>query len=644
MSPSGRAALAGPISVLLTTIVLLGSQDHLQKENDFRLAPTAADCTYLKAPDSFPYSVELHRREVSDRSAKLGTYLEPILVRSPLTSADQAPMPRKNLVDDHIFSRLEAAGIQPAPLTSDQEFLRRVTLDLTGRIPSVSDVVNFLSDPSPAKRDNLVDSLMASPEFVDKWTMFFGDLYKVNAAATNVTVYQQGRDAMVSYLRTAISENKPYNEMATDLITAAGDNFSHGEANWVVNGTVPMGPVQDTYDGQAVNLASMFLGINVVDCLLCHDGARHLDTVNLWGKDRKRAEMWGLSAFFAQTRMARQAYPPVPAVSEYVVSDLSAGEYTLNTTNGNRSARQRIGNVTSVVPTYPFTGESIAPDTNRRQALAMDVTGDVQFSRAIVNYIWGKLMVEAFVTPASAFDLARLDPDKPPPAPWTLQPTNPQLLNALSRWFGENGYDLRQLIALIAKSNAYQLSSAYPGAWKPDYVPFYARHFVRRLDAEEIHDAVVKATGILPSYVMDYAGSLTPLPPVSWAMQLPDTREPRTNGTTAQFLNAFGRGDRDLAARNSSGSVLQGLSLMNNTFVMQRIHANNNGSAVQRLLAVTSDRYAIIGYLFFATLGRYATNEELSIALATMQRLGNTRGAEALQWALLNKVDFIYNY
>jgi hypothetical protein len=127
-------------------------------------------------------------------------------------------------------------------------------------------------------------------------------------------------------------------------------------------------------------------------------------------------------------------------------------------------------------------------------------------------------------------------------------------------------------------------------------------------------------------------------------MQLPDTREPRTNGAAAQFLNAFGRGDRDLAARDSSGSVLQSLSLMNNNFVMQRIHANNNGSTVQRLLSGTSDRRAIIGYMFFATLGRYATNEELNIAFATVQRLGNQRGAEALQWALLNKVDFIYNY
>src|SRR6266699_2636624 len=497
MSPSGRAALAGPISVLLTTIVLLGSQDHLQKEDDFRPAPTAADCTYLKAPDSFPYSVELHRREVSDRSAKLGNYLEPILVRSPLTSADQAPMPRKNLVDDHIFSRLEAAGIQPAPLTSDQEFLRRVTLDLTGRIPSVSDVVNFLSDPSPAKRDNLVDSLMASPEFVDKWTMFFGDLYKVNAAATNVTVYQQGRDAMVSYLRTAISGNKPYNEMATDLITAAGDNFSHGEANWVVNGTVPMGPVQDTYDGQAVNLASMFLGINVVDCLLCHDGARHLDQVNLWGSQQKRQNMCGLSAYFARVRMQRQVTATMPRqIAKYIVTDAAGGEYQLNTTSGNRTARRPIEGVGVVPPKNPFataanafaTGSGIEPGETRRLALARQVTSDVQFSRAIVNYIWQKFMVEAFVSPSNAFDLARLDPANPPPAPWTLQPTNPELLDALARWLQANQFDLRALMALITKSTAYQLSAVYPGNWDVSYVPYYARKYVRRLDAEEVHD------------------------------------------------------------------------------------------------------------------------------------------------------------
>src|SRR5688572_16947962 len=106
--------------------------------------------------------------------------------------------------------------------------------------------------------------------------------------------------------------------------------------------------------------------------------------------------------------------------------------------------------------------------------------------------------------------------------------------------------DLRQLIALIVKSNTYRLSSSYPGEWRAAYVPYYARKFARRLDAEEIHDAVVKATGILPRYTLDYAGALTPLPPVNWAMKLPDAKEPRSNAQVVQFLNAFGRGDRDL--------------------------------------------------------------------------------------------------
>ncbi len=284
------------------------------------------------------------------------------------------------------------------------------------------------------------------------------------------------------------------------------------------------------------------------------------------------------------------------------------------------------------------------PGDGRRMALARYLTNDPQFSRAIVNYVWEKLMVVAFVTPSNAFDPARLDPENPPPAPWTLQPTNPELLNALGQWFSDNGYDLRALISLIAKSNAYQLSCVYPGAWKADYVPYYARHYPRRLDAEELHDAIVKATGIVPSYVMDYTNSLNPLPPVSWAMQFPDPREPRSNNAVLQFLNAFGRGDRDLVPRSRDASVLLGLNLMNNAFVLNRIHANNNGSTVQRLLASTSNASRIAEELFITTLSRYPTSAEMETAQDVMKRLGNTRGAEALQWALLNKLDFIHSY
>src|SRR5205085_5220420 len=131
------------------------------------------------------------------------------------------------------------------------------------------------------------------------------------------------------------------------------------------------------------------------------------------------------------------------------------------------------------------------------------------------------------VAPSDAFDRARLDPNNPPPAPWKLQPTNPELLDAMARWFQRSRYNMRLLMMTITKSNAYQLSSNYPGEWKLDYVPYYARKFVRRLDAEEIHDAIVQATWILSSYTMDYNGSLYPLPAISWAMKFPDTTEPR---------------------------------------------------------------------------------------------------------------------
>src|SRR5439155_9242069 len=192
---------------------------------------------------------------------------------------------------DTIFAAMASAGIRSAPLTTDAEFLRRVYLDITGRIPSAAEVQEFLGDTNPNKRDAVIDTLIASPEFVDKWTMFFGDLFKNNANATNVNRFLPGRDAFYHYIYDSIAANKPYNEMARELIGATGDSFTNGAVNWTVGTTVAMGPAQDTYDGGAVQVASTFLGINAVDCLLCHNGARHLDTVNLWGSTQLRQTM-----------------------------------------------------------------------------------------------------------------------------------------------------------------------------------------------------------------------------------------------------------------------------------------------------------------------------------------------------------------
>ena len=599
-------------------------------------ASSAVNCTYLQDPSEFQYSAQKHWREVSDRTDTVEGVLKRVVAHNAAAPDGAKPMPRKNFIDEYIFGRMQRDGITPAPLSDDQIFLRRVFLDLTGRIPSPDQVRAFAYDTNAEKRDIIVDALIGNVEYINKWTMFLGDLYKNNTTATNVTRYFQGRDAFYAYLKGALTQNKPYNQIARELITANGDTWADGAANWVVGGTVPMGPVQDTYDGQAVNAAQMFLGINAADCLLCHDGVRHLDNVNLWAAQQTRANLWGLAAFFARTRMARQVESQTPLYAKYIVSEATTGDYQLNTTTGNRSARSPLNRVSTVPPKYPFTGEQVAANANRRVALADILTNDPQFARAIVNYIWEKFMVVAFVSPSNGFDPARLDPRNPPPAPWTLQPTNPELLEALTQWFRDNGYDLRRLMALIVKSNAYQLSSEYPGTWKAEYVPYYARKFARRLDAEEIHDSIVKAAGVVPTYSLDYTGSLYPLPPVNWAMELPDT--------VTQFLNSFGRGDRDQSRRDSSGSPLQALNMMNNAFVMNRIHNANAGSTVQQLLRQTTDPLAIIEGLYLATLNHFPSAEEISVARDVMRRLGNQRGAESLQWALLNKLEFIHSY
>jgi hypothetical protein len=612
------------------------------------LAAANKDCIFLNDPDQFTSDVKRFQKARSDLTAKVSMFVSRALLGDQPTvrTLDAGTIPRKNFIDDAIFGRMATAGIRSAPLASDLEFLRRVTLDLTGRIPSGADVVRFMNDPNPSKRDLKVDALIGSPEFVDKWTMFLGDLYKNNAENNNVNRDINGRDSFYLYLKDAVSTNKPYDQLAREVISASGDSFAQGQVNWPVGNTIAMGPAQDTYDGQSVNLSSMFLGINVADCLLCHDGARHLDQVNLWGSKQRRQNMWGLSAYFARVRMQRQVVTMTPQVAKYIVSEAATGEYQLNTTTGNRVARQPINGVSVITPNYPFaagttsgSAGSIQAGESRRQALARQVTGDIQFARAIVNYVWEKFMVQAFVSPSNTFDLARLDPDNPPPAPWTLQPTNPQLLEALAEWFQANHYDLRALMSLIAKSNAYQLSATYPGTWDVSYVPYYARRYVRRLDAEEVHDAITKATDIPGNYTLQGA-----LPPVHWAMQFPGTEEPQSSSTVAAFLNAFGRGDRDTNPRRSDGSILQSLDMLNSPVLLERIHENDQGSHVAILLSQTSDSQTIIWDLFLNTLSRPPTDQEIALFIPTFQQSGNQVAAENLQWVLLNKIDFLFNY
>ncbi len=179
-----------------------------------------------------------------------------------------------NLIDVFIFQAFKQKGVKPAEKTDDYEFIRRVTLDLTGRIPSADRVVSFVADTTPDKRKNLINELMAKPEWLDKWTMFYGDLFRNASAFPNTGVAQntQGRDAFNHWIRDSLFNNKPYNQMATELIASVGTNSTvQGELNWMNNGRVAnVNLAQDDWDQQTANVAETFLGIAHMNCLLCH--------------------------------------------------------------------------------------------------------------------------------------------------------------------------------------------------------------------------------------------------------------------------------------------------------------------------------------------------------------------------------------
>ena len=295
----------------------------------------------------------------------------------------EAPQ-RVNFIDDEILSAIAAAGIEPAPLTTDTEFLRRVTLDLTGRIPTREQVEAFEANRSSNKRRDLIDSLIGSPAFVDYWTLYFGNQFEVGSNYYNF-IGIPGRNLFHQYLRDFIQRDRPYNQVVRELITAAGDSHQLGPPNFPVRATQIGDPVQDTWDVLTNRVTTIFLGVQT-QCVSCHNGKGHLEDINLYLTGRRREEFWRMSAFFSRLVMIES---PADAYGQQVkvfVHDRSEGFYhgIIDPQNPGPRPPRRPGPYT---PAYLLTGEE--PATGQwRQELAKMLTDDRQFARATVNYLW----------------------------------------------------------------------------------------------------------------------------------------------------------------------------------------------------------------------------------------------------------------
>ncbi len=598
-----------------------------------------------KTPDISQMPADAHAPLFHPKSQQAGKLTERVTAELPKPAAVGGQVIHRNFIDDEILGKMERDKVPHAPLASDQEFIRRIKLDLSGRIPSPAEAREFLADNAPDKRSALIDRLVGSPEFVDKWAYFIMDIMRANG--------KMGRGHVLFHhvLEESLAADRPYDDWARSIITAsAKSNYVVAAVNPIVREHVEGKPGEaangddlskvnqlDTHDELSILYAKIFLGINI-SCISCHNGQGHLEKVNAYLSKKKRSDFFQESAFLSHTRYVPHVESSAAVMGHFLVDD-SGKDYDTKAESMLRTKRTGGPNT----PKFLLTDETARPGAEPREELARMLTGDPQFARATVNMFWAKLMGVGIVDPYDEFDLARLDP-KNLPAGWDAQPSHPELLEKLAVYFRENNYSVHKLFKLICNSSSYQLSARFPSEWKEPYTRYYARKFARMLTAEELHDAIVTATERPGKFVIASKredGSSDGGAPVSVPMAM-QVSLPQPKGDLKSFMSAFGESNRNTPPHAPAPSPLQPIMMMRSPVVTDRVLAAKD-SRVQRMLDSYKDNGKVVDELFMATLSRQPLPGEKSLALQAMEK-DRVQGAQNLQWALLNLVEFLYNF
>ena len=492
--------------------------------------------------------------------------------------------PQYNYIDEAVDRKLQKLRILPSPLSTDAEFIRRVSLDLIGVPPTPEEVEAFLRDKTPSreKRARLVDHLLARPEYVDHWSLKWGDLLKSNRKFLG----QKGMWRFRDWLRQSVAENKPYNQFVYELITARGSTYDNPAANYLL--------VADQPNTQMETTTQLFLGVRFV-CAHCHD-----HPFEQW----TNKQYFELSAFFAQVGVREGARN-----LEKVVYDKADGEVVFPKTGRVAPAH------------FPYLQPAhLTTDEARRRLLAEWLTSkdNPYFAKAIVNRMWSYFFSRGIIDPVD--DIRSSNP-----------PINPELLAALTKDFIRHNFDLRYLLRTIVNSRTYQLSTR-TNDWNADDENNFSHALPRRLTAEELMDAISIATGsrmVFKEVPKDYL-----------AEELPDSKV-----GMGGFLDLFGRPQRESPCeceRRSEVSLKQALNLINGPAVGDAV-ADPNGRIAKLVLAGAPDR-KIVEELYVATLDRAPSAEEAHKAQAYLAESKNrAERAQDLEWALLNSYAFLFN-
>ncbi len=481
----------------------------------------------------------------------------------------------QNHLDELVDAKLQRLKILPSELCTDAEFLRRIRLDLCGVPPSPEQVRAFIADqrPSRVKRDELIDHLIGSPEFVEHWTNKWADMLQVNRKFLG----EQGATALRNWIRQAVAANMPYDQFAYAVLTADGSTLENPPASYYKVLRTP----GDTME----NTTQLFLAVRF-NCNKCHD-----HPFERWTQD----QYYHLAAYFAQvTRKDDPDYADQriggtdvefgKALVE-IIYDQDSGEVT----------HDRTGKIAE--PSFPYpTPGSEAEQSSRRVQLARWLTAkdNRYFAKSYVNRVWSYLLGVGIIEPVD--DIRAGNP-----------PSNPELLERLTTDFVASNFNVQELMRTICKSRSYQLSIV-TNQWNEDDQSNYAHATARRLSAETLYDALQQATGHRPA--------LPGLPDGSLASQLPDAGAKVPDG----FLELFGRPVRESACEceRSSGIMLgQMLNLVNGPTFAEAIAAPSN--RIEAIVGAQTDDARVVEELFVAILNRPPTDAESALGVESMR-------------------------
>jgi len=506
----------------------------------------------------------------------------------------------RNYIDEQVFAKLRKFQILPSELSSDQEFLRRVCLDLTGTLPPPRRVREFLEDKDPHKRDRLIETLLDTPEYVDYWSFRFGDLMR---ATTSTAFTPEGTKAYQDWVTNSIATNKPYDQMARERIAAQGDSAPSRNFYYVGELTTP--------ETLMPELIRLFMGRHI-ECAQCHNHPFENWTQN---------QFWGLGAFFGGYTEVRNLKS-----GDGLIVDVLGGGHVDKTKQEMLVTNPRTKE--KVVPTF-LDGKKLPENQwmDPRMRLAEWITSHPYFAEATANRIWSYLFGRGIVDPVD--DLRSTNP-----------PTHPELLRALAEDFRSHGFDLKHLTRRIAESLTYQMSSASTETNKDDTIN-YSHAQPRPLEAAVLLDAITSTTGVPEKFgfraLNQFEGGSTPAG-VRAMQMIPDL-------CPSPFMDAYGRSMRkNLPVGPPKPNLLEALHMLAGPTFTSKI--SEDGGRLDRLEKKGASDEEIIDEFYLAALTRLPTPPEKT-ALLEFLALRSSRRQETLAgfvWAVISSREFVYNH